>query len=141
MNLRDLVNISVGNLWRMKLRAFLTISGVVIAIAAFVSMLSFGAGNQRLVTEQFNQLGLFSTMYVYPPNNDNADDSLSGAVLDLVRLVFDVVAVLGVLAHASPVLSVTAANPTSACANAYRLPAVHVQTAPGDPPRCPKPTK
>ena len=82
MNSRDLVNISVGNLWRMKLRAFLTISGVVIAIAAFVSMLSFGAGNQRLITEQFNQLGLFSTMYVYPPNNDNTADSLSEAVLD-----------------------------------------------------------
>ena len=66
MTLRDLVVISTGNLWRMKLRAFLTISGIVIAIAAFVSMLSFGAGNQEYITNQFNDLGLFNTMQVYP---------------------------------------------------------------------------
>ena len=36
MTLRDLVEISSGNLWRLKLRAFLTTSGVVIAIAALV---------------------------------------------------------------------------------------------------------
>ena len=52
MTLRDLLDISIGNLWRMKLRAFLTIAGVVIAIAAFVSMLSFGAGNQQYITDQ-----------------------------------------------------------------------------------------
>jgi len=78
MNWRDLLSISTGNLWRLKLRSFLTISGVVIAIAAFVAMLSFGAGNQRLITEQFNELGLFTTMQVYPPRGDSA----RAAVLD-----------------------------------------------------------
>jgi len=82
MTFRDLVTISAGNLWRMKLRAFLTISGVVIAIAAFVSMLSFGAGNQRLVTEQFNELGLFSTMHVYPPDEEDQPDTTAAPVLD-----------------------------------------------------------
>ncbi len=32
MTFRDMIDISLGNLRRMKLRAFLTISGVVIAI-------------------------------------------------------------------------------------------------------------
>lgn len=68
MTLRDRLTISTGNLWRMKLRALLTISGVLIAIAAFVSMLSFGAGNQAYVEAEFNKLGLFSTMQVYPAN-------------------------------------------------------------------------
>jgi len=71
MTFRDFVVVSTGNLWRMKLRAFLTISGVVIAIAAFVSMLSFGAGMQRNVADQFNELGLFNTMQVYPADDES----------------------------------------------------------------------
>lgn len=65
MTFRDLVSISSGNLMRMKLRTLLTTSGILIAIAAFVSMLSFGAGNQQFVERQFNKLGLFSTLQVY----------------------------------------------------------------------------
>ncbi|MBN1212503.1 MAG: ABC transporter permease [candidate division Zixibacteria bacterium] len=76
------MSISTGNLWRLKLRSFLTISGVVIAIAAFVAMLSFGAGNQQLITEQFNELGLFTTMQVYPPRDKDKADSVREAVLD-----------------------------------------------------------
>lgn len=66
MTFRDLLAVSAGNLWRMKLRATLTISGVLIAIAAFVSMVSFGAGNQEYIETEFNKLGLFTTMQVYP---------------------------------------------------------------------------
>jgi putative ABC transport system permease protein len=65
MTVADLLQNAAGNLWRMKLRALLTVSGVVIAIAAFVSMLSFGAGMQETISERFEQLGLFTTMYVY----------------------------------------------------------------------------
>ncbi|MDF1545743.1 MAG: FtsX-like permease family protein [bacterium] len=82
MKFRDLVEISGGNLRRMKLRAFLTISGVVIAIAAFVAMLSFGAGMKKNVTEQFDELGLFSTMQVYPERENEANDTLVNPVLN-----------------------------------------------------------
>ena len=44
MTLRDLLAIAGSNLWRLKLRTFLTIAGVVIAIAAFVAMLSYSTG-------------------------------------------------------------------------------------------------
>ena len=81
MTFRDFVEVSTGNLWRMKLRTFLTISGVVIAIAAFVSMLSFGAGNQKYVKEQFDKLGLFSTMQVYPKTNSEKWDTIKAATL------------------------------------------------------------
>jgi ABC-type antimicrobial peptide transport system permease subunit len=82
MTWRDLMTISTGNLWRLKLRSFLTISGVVIAIAAFVAMLSFGAGNKKIVTEQYDELGLFTTMQVYPPREKDNTDSTVAVVLD-----------------------------------------------------------
>ncbi len=82
MTFADLVTTSAGNLWRMKLRSFLTISGVVIAIAAFVAMLSFGAGNQQYVTDRFNQLGLLTMMQVYPPRTEEGERPDTMAVLD-----------------------------------------------------------
>ncbi len=82
MTFSDYMKIATGNLWRMKLRAFLTISGVVIAIAAFVSMVSFGAGMQKNISEQFNKLGLFSTMQVYPPRSDDASDTTTIQILN-----------------------------------------------------------
>ena len=82
MILRDLVSIPLGNLRRSKLRSALTVSGVMIAIGAFVAMLSFGAGNQQYVTDQWNELGLFTTMLVYPPHDDEPDDTVSSAVLN-----------------------------------------------------------
>ncbi len=81
MTFRDLVAVSLGNLMRMKLRTFLTVSGVLIAIAAFVSMLSFGAGNQAYISKQFDELGLFNTMQVYPKaKNDSV--AADGKALD-----------------------------------------------------------
>jgi ABC-type antimicrobial peptide transport system permease subunit len=83
MTLRDLVELSVGNLWRKKLRAFLTTAGVVIAIATFVAMLSFAAGNHRYFTEGFNRLGLFTRVNVFQGGgSDGASGTDSAAVLD-----------------------------------------------------------
>jgi ABC-type antimicrobial peptide transport system permease subunit len=81
MTLRDLVDLSVGNLWRIKLRATLTVAGVVIAIATFVAMLSFAAGNHRYITEGYAQLGLFTRMNVFPRAN-NASSDTTAAPLD-----------------------------------------------------------
>jgi putative ABC transport system permease protein len=82
LTFRDLLAVSTGNLWRLKLRSILTISGVVIAIGAFVAMLSFGAGNQKYITEEFNKLGLFWTMQVYPQKKAADNDSLKSVILD-----------------------------------------------------------
>jgi putative ABC transport system permease protein len=86
MTLRDLVVISTGNLRRMKLRTFLTTAGVMIAIAAFVSMLSFGAGNQAYVQGEFDKLGLFTTMQVYPRSSSTVNDTSRAAKLDRAAL-------------------------------------------------------
>lgn len=70
MNFGDYLRVSGGNLRRMKFRASLTIAGIVIAIGAFVCMLTFGAGNQAYVTKQYTDLGLFTTMQVFPKNRE-----------------------------------------------------------------------
>ncbi|MEW5922440.1 MAG: FtsX-like permease family protein [Candidatus Zixiibacteriota bacterium] len=82
MKFGDFISISTGNLWRMKLRAFLTISGVIIAIAAFVAMLSFGAGMQKNVSSQYEKLGLFTTMQVFPKKDDKPADTTRPVLLD-----------------------------------------------------------
>ena len=82
MTLYDLIETSVGNLWRSKLRAFLTISGVIIAIAAFVALLSFGAGNQKYITNLYTEFGLFTSMHVYPGESDENNASAEGRILD-----------------------------------------------------------
>ena len=81
MNGRDLLELSIGNLWRTKLRTFLTMAGVVIAVAAFVALLSFGAGNRKFITDQYTRFGLFSTMEVYARTN-RTDDTTEVVPLD-----------------------------------------------------------
>lgn len=82
MKLLDSLAISSGNLIRLKLRTALTIAGVVIAIGTFVSMLSFGAGNQQYIEEQFEKLGLFNMIQVYPQEPSAARDSIPPRPLD-----------------------------------------------------------
>jgi putative ABC transport system permease protein len=65
MRVSDYIEQACGNLWKKKLRTFLTTSGVVIGIGALVSMFAFGQGVQRNVTEQFNKLDLFNYVNVY----------------------------------------------------------------------------
>ena len=75
MTFRDYIGISTGNLRRMKLRATLTVAGVVIAIAAFIAIMSYGVGLQRNITERYENLGLVHTMMVYPPRAEQKIDT------------------------------------------------------------------
>lgn len=77
---RDLLELAASNLSRLRLRTFLTTAGVVIAVGAMVSMLSFGAGNQRLIQDEYDKFGLLFTMQVYP--KENPPDSVPSAVLN-----------------------------------------------------------
>jgi ABC-type antimicrobial peptide transport system permease subunit len=81
MTFRDLIDVSLRNLWRTKLRAVLTITGVIIAIATFVAMLSFAAGNHRYFKTAFNEFGLMNQMSVRPQNSNTADTT-EAAILD-----------------------------------------------------------
>ena len=65
MRIRDHVELAVANLWKRKLRTLLTAFGVTIGIGALVSMVSFGKGMQKNVTESFQSLDLFNSLTVF----------------------------------------------------------------------------
>lgn len=65
MRILDYIEQACGNLWKKRLRTFLTTSGVVIGVGALVCMFAFGQGVQQIATEQFNKLDLFSYINVY----------------------------------------------------------------------------
>jgi putative ABC transport system permease protein len=66
MRLSDHIQLSFSNLWKSKLRTFLTTFGVTIGIGALVSMISFGRGMQKNVAESFQGLELFNSITVLP---------------------------------------------------------------------------
>jgi len=82
MTIRDVIDIGLGNMWRMKLRTSLTLLGVVIAIGAFVSMLSLGAGMQKNVSEQFDKLGLLFTIQVSQKHQEEGGDTTKSPSLN-----------------------------------------------------------
>jgi len=61
----DTVEVSIKNLRRAGIRTFLTLIGVIIGIAAIVSLLSIGQGLSVAVEQQFEQLGS-NTIFVIP---------------------------------------------------------------------------
>jgi putative ABC transport system permease protein len=65
MRISDYIEQSFANLWKKKLRTFLTTFGVVIGIGALVSMFAFGKGIQKNLTDTFNELELFNYIGVY----------------------------------------------------------------------------
>lgn len=64
MNLPDMIILGFENLWRTKLRTSLTVIGVVVGIGALTSMISFGTGMQKNITDTFRQNDLFTTMTI-----------------------------------------------------------------------------
>ncbi len=77
MNLPDMTIMGFSNLWRTRLRSTLTILGVVIGIGALTSMVSFGTGMQKNLTDAFTKNDLFTSMNV-TPKDLNIDEMMSG---------------------------------------------------------------
>jgi putative ABC transport system permease protein len=72
MKISDYIEQSFCNLWKKKLRTFLTTSGVVIGVGALVCMFAFGQGIQKNITEQFNKVDLFNYINVSAPHRTGA---------------------------------------------------------------------
>ncbi len=77
MNLQDMTIMGFSNLWHTRLRSTLTILGVVIGIGALTSMVSFGTGMQKNLTDAFTKNDLFTSMNV-TPKDFNVDEMMSG---------------------------------------------------------------
>ncbi len=93
MRLSDHIEQSFTNLWKRKLRTSLTTFGVIIGIGALVSMISFGKGIQKNVTQGFKKLELFNYLTVFPDsglsrwgitdaNQEKMSDKKADTVLD-----------------------------------------------------------
>jgi len=74
MRIRDYIEQSFANLSKKKLRTFLTTFGVVIGIGALVSMISFGQGVQKNITDRFRELELFNYISVSMGSQQNHYD-------------------------------------------------------------------
>ena len=57
MNKLDLLRLSLGNLWRRKVRTFLTVLGVVIGTSSIVVMVSLGLAMDAGFQEQIQNMG------------------------------------------------------------------------------------
>jgi ABC-type antimicrobial peptide transport system permease subunit len=77
MKLDEMTRMAFENLWKTRLRTGLTVLGVVIGIGALVSMVSFGTGMQKNITETFLQNDLFTSMQVLPRKID-LDEAMRG---------------------------------------------------------------
>jgi len=130
MTFHDLVTNSTGNLRRMKLRSILTITGVVIAIATFVAMLSFGAGMQENISAEFEKFGLLNTLQVYPPRAEDNSDSAGARVLLDQQTIRTFAAIPGVrLVYPFDDFNVTVrAGDSTVSTRAQSLPVAAVQT-------------
>lgn len=105
MRFLDLLNMSVNNLRRRKLRTVLTVLGVVIGTASVVVMLSLGIGLNELMMKMYSSYGNMTTVSVY----SNHYRGSSGGDDESYFLTDDVVKRLEELPHVtavSPILSV-----------------------------------
>ncbi len=73
----DLLKISFDNLRRTKLRVLLTTSGVIVGIGALVSMVSFGAGMQKNISDTFAKFEVLTSIRVLP-KKVGIDEMMSG---------------------------------------------------------------
>jgi putative ABC transport system permease protein len=64
MNIKDLLSTAFLNLWRRKLRAFLTVLGMVIGVASIVVMVSLGIGIRQATIESFAGTSSLTTIRV-----------------------------------------------------------------------------
>lgn len=78
MNNIDLILMGIKNLWRRKLRTFLTVLGVIIGTSSIVVMLSLGFGLSQAFEDQVAQWGDLTTINVHQRWNDPSMPSMDG---------------------------------------------------------------
>jgi ABC-type antimicrobial peptide transport system permease subunit len=90
----------IKNLWRRKLRTFLTVLGVVIGATSIIVMLSIGFGLTQSFEDQISQWGSLTTINVYPkwsdpsmPSTGNTQVYLNDEAVTSFKAIPNVVAV------------------------------------------------
>ncbi len=84
MRLRDMIVMSLSNLWKRKIRTLLTVTGVVIGTCAIVVMISLGLGMQKTMQDSLAQMGDLTIISIYNYGNSTAEP-LDETMLDTFR--------------------------------------------------------
>lgn len=88
MTFKDMMTMSVGNLWRRKLRTFLTVLGVLIGTISIVAMLSIAIGMKQMIIDQYSTYGSATQINVSQGYSDgggsNIDYMLSDSTLEKI---------------------------------------------------------
>ena len=119
MKFLDMLRMSLGSLWKRKVRTILTVLGVVIGTASIVVMVSLGLGLNKATMEEINQNGGLTTIQVYQGGGDSYDgmgyavasDSSGSGQQEEKRLDDEAVEMIRALPYVefvSPVLSTSA---------------------------------
>lgn len=82
MTFKDMISTSVGNLWRRKLRTFLTVLGVLIGTTSIVAMLSIALGMKQMVMEQFTSYGSANQISIYQGYGDKGGSGIDYMLSD-----------------------------------------------------------
>ncbi len=75
MKFLDILSMSLGNLWKRKIRTVLTVLGVMIGTASIVTMLSLGIGLKEAMLEEMTGGGAINTVEVSNYGGRNGDDN------------------------------------------------------------------
>ena len=79
---------SVGNLWRRKLRTFLTVLGVLIGTTSIVAMLSIALGMKQMIIDEYSAFGSATQINVMQEYSEggssNVDFLLSDTTLEKI---------------------------------------------------------
>lgn len=82
MKISDILGMSLTNLWRRKMRTFLTVLGVIIGTASIVVMLSLGIGLREATMEEVASYGGLTEVMVYSDDYGSGDLLLDDTTID-----------------------------------------------------------
>lgn len=77
MSFYDLMTMSMGNLWRRKLRTVLTVLGVLIGTTSIVAMLSLAFGMKQMIMDEYASMGLVTQIMISGGGGGDMDSSSS----------------------------------------------------------------
>lgn len=92
MKLRDMILMSVGNLYSRKVRTLLTVAGVIIGTCAIVVMLSLGIGMKQSMINTMQDMGDLTVIQVQNGGKSQKSSALDEKMLEKFRKIPNVVA-------------------------------------------------
>ena len=97
MKKTDIINMSVRNLWRRKLRTGLTVLGVVIGTSSIVLMLSLGLAMEKNMEDQFSQMSDLTLIHIWGHGGGDSAQKMDDSTLKELEEIPNVVRAIPML--------------------------------------------